>query len=166
VHRTPPLIVVAILISMSVGWAAARQSQPAAPAAPTVEEALAALRADLQGKRADIIAKNVTLTAEQAAKFWPVYQNYQKEQGVIMDEQLRGIQSYVDNYQTLDDSTALGLITAHLDRDVKMAALRQTWFAEFLKVLPARVAGRVMQIDRRLSLAHQVQFTSKIPLIQ
>jgi len=166
VHRTPPLILVAILISISAGWAAGRQSQPAPSATPTVEEALAALRADLQGKRADIIAKNVTLTEEQAARFWPVYQNYQKEQNAIMDEQLRGIQSYVDTYQTLDDSTALGLINAHLDRDVKMAALRQTWFAEFLKVLPARVAGRVMQIDRRLSLAHQVQFTSKIPLIQ
>jgi Spy/CpxP family protein refolding chaperone len=131
-----------------------------------VEEALAALRADLQSKRADVIARNVTLTEDQAARFWPIYQNYQKEQSAIMDEQLRGIQQYVDHYQSLDDATALGLINAHLDRDVKMAALRQAWFAEFLKVLPPRVAGRVMQIDRRLSLAHQVQFTAKIPLVQ
>ena len=31
-----------------------------------------------------------------------------------MDEQLKGIQKYVDSYDTLDDATALGLMKAHL----------------------------------------------------
>ena len=39
------------------------------------------------------------------------------------------------------------------------------WLGEFQKVLDAKTAARVIQIDRRLSLVHQLQFTEKIPLI-
>jgi hypothetical protein len=53
---------------------------------------LVAVRADLQGERAEIIAKNLTLTSEQATKFWPLFQSYQNEQNLIMDDQLKGIQ--------------------------------------------------------------------------
>ena len=34
------------------------------------------------------MAKNLTLTAEQAAKFWPAYSQFQAEQTVIVDQQL------------------------------------------------------------------------------
>src|SRR3954470_3381686 len=132
--------------------------------AAAMDEVLKVVRADLQGDRADIMAKNLTLTSEQAAKFWPIFEAYQKEQNVIMDDQLRGIQRYIETADTLDDAGALSLINAHFDRDARMNALRQKWFGEFQKVLGPKLAVRVMQIDRRLSLAHQLYFASKIPL--
>ena len=61
-------------------------------------------------------------------------------------------------------SSALGLIQAHLERDARMTALRQKRLGEFQKALGTKLVVRVMQIDRRLSLAHQVQFAAKIPL--
>jgi len=156
---------VCVLSVSAVAWTAAQQVKTVSTAAPTsIEEVLVAVRSDLQGERADIMAKNLTLTSEQAAKFWPLYEAYQKEQNVIMDEQLRGIQRFIENFDTLDDAGALGLAHAHLDRDARMAALRQKWLGEFQKALNTKLAVRVMQIDRRLSLAHQVMFTSKIPL--
>src|SRR5262249_42526489 len=88
----------------------------------SVDDALKAMRADMQSTRADLMAKNLTLTAEQAAKFWPVYNSYQKEQSVIMDEQLKNIQKYADSYATLDDASAKAYVTATLDRDAKMTA--------------------------------------------
>ena len=61
----------------------------AAPAAAPVDAAKAIedFRADLQAKRADIMAKNISLSADQAAKFWPMYEKYQAEQNVIIDAQ-------------------------------------------------------------------------------
>jgi Spy/CpxP family protein refolding chaperone len=167
------VLAVALLSVSAFAWTQARQGQPAPPQttsqaakAPTsVDDTLRAVRSDLQGERADIIAKNVTLTAEQAAKFWPVFQQYQEEQNAIMDAQLKGIQQYVDNYERLDDAGALALITAHFDRDTRMNALRQKWLGEFQKVLPVKTAVRVIQIDRRLSLAHQMEFSALIPLV-
>ncbi len=161
----------AYLLAFSFVAGATQAQEPAQQASATtakpanVDDALKALRSDLQSTRADIMAKNMTLTADQAAKFWPVFSAYQKEQNSIMDEQLKGIQKYVDSYDTLDDATALGLMKAHMDRDAKMNALRQKWLGEFQKVLPTKLAVRAMQIDRRLSLAAQMEVASQIPLV-
>jgi Spy/CpxP family protein refolding chaperone len=145
--------------------APAKQASTTTAPAPTVDETLKALREDMQTSRADIMAKNLTLTADQAAKFWPVFNAYQKEQNAIMDQQLQGIQKYVESYDSLDDAGALALIRAHLQRDAKMNALRQKWLGEFQKVLPTKLAVRAIQIDRRLSLAAQMQVASEIPLV-
>ena len=145
--------------------APAKQASTTATPAPTTDDVLKTLRDDLQSTRADIMAKNLTLTADQAAKFWPVFNAYQKQQNVIMDAQLKGIHKYVESYDTLDDATALSLMKAHMDRDAKMNALRQKWLGEFQKVLPGKLAARAMQIDRRLSLVAQLELASRLPLV-
>jgi Spy/CpxP family protein refolding chaperone len=140
----------------------AQQSTGLSPAA--MDEVLTAVRADLQNERADILAKNMSLTSEQAAKFWPLYQSYQKEQNAIMDEQLKAIQRFIEQFDSLDEASALALITGHFDRDTRMTELRKKWLAQFQQAIGTKLAVRVMQIDRRLSLMHQLQFASKIPL--
>ena len=165
-RKTLLCLVAVCLVGLSALAGAARRQPPQAGApAPSVEEVLKSLRADMQSSRADIMAKNLTLTAEQAGKFWPVFDKYQKEQNVIMDEQLKSIQKYADTYQTLDDAGALALINALLDRDAKMTTLRQHWLGEFQKVVPAKIAARAVQIDRRLSTLTQLQISSQIPLV-
>jgi len=159
------LLVPCLLVSSAQAQTTAQPASATTASTPSLEEALKSYRADMQSTRADIMAKNLTLTADQAAKFWPVFQNYQKEQNTIMDAQLKGIQKYVESYDTLDDATALSLMKAHMDRDAKMNALRQKWLGEFQKVLPTKLAVRAMQIDRRLSLATQMEIASRIPLV-
>jgi len=161
------ILLISVYLLGASSWSAAQQAVPTTgnSAAPSEDDVLKAVRADLQSGRADIMAKNLTLTAEQAAKFWPMFEAYQKEQNVIMDDQMRGLQQYVDSYERLSDADALALINAHFDRDARMNALRQKWLGEFQKVLPTKLAVRAMQIDRRLSLVHQIEFASQIPLV-
>ena len=165
--RNTLLLVVGVCVFTvsAIAWTAAQQARPVSPDAASMDDVLRAVRSDLQGTRADIMAKNLTLTSEQAAKFWPLFEAYQVEQNVIMDEQLRGIQSFIESFDKLDDAGALALINAHFDRDARMTALRKKWLAQFQTTLNTKLAVRVMQIDRRLSLAHQIMFTSKIPLV-
>jgi Spy/CpxP family protein refolding chaperone len=156
------------LCSVAAAVQAQTTAQPASATSttgPSVDETLAAVRSDLQTARADIMAKNLTLSADQAAKFWPMFSAYQKEQNVIIDDQLKDIQKYVSSADRLDDAGALALMKAHFKRDEKMNALRQKWLGEFQKVLPTKQAVRAMQIDRRLSLAAQMEVSSQIPLV-
>ena len=159
------LFVASCVVGSLQAQASAQPVSATTPSAASVDSALASMRADMQSVRADIMAKNLSLSADQAAKFLPVFSAYQKEQNAIMDAQLKDLQKYVDNYQTLDDAGALALMKAHLDRDAKMTALRQKWLPEFQKVLPTKLAVRAMQIDRRLSLLAQTEVSSRIPLV-
>jgi len=159
------VFVLVCLVGFSASAAAPGSQQPRTEGAPpTVDDVLKAVRADLQSSRADILSKNLTLTAEQAAKFWPLFDKYQKEQNVIMDEHMKAIQTFVNSFQSLDDAAALALMNGHFDRDTRMNSLRQRWLAEFQKVLPTKMVVRVMQIDRRLSLMQQIETAARIPL--
>ena len=163
-RRTLSCVVVFSLLILSASSRTVAQGQTPA-AKPSVDEVLKAVRADLQASRADIMAKNVTLTAEQAAKFWPMFNKYQQEQNVLMDDQLKTIQKYIETFDKLDDAGALALMKAHFDRDTKMNTLRQQWLTEFQTVLPTKLAVRAIQIDRRLGLAAQMEIASQIPLV-
>ena len=143
------------------------QNAPAAPAAPVDEaKALAEFRADLQAKRADIMAKNITLSADQAAKFWPMFEKYQTEQNMIIDAQLKGTRDFVDHYANLDEAHAKAYLDVLMNRDEAMLELRRKWLPEFQKVVPVTTAVRVIQIDRRLSNVGQVLLSSQVPLVR
>jgi Spy/CpxP family protein refolding chaperone len=149
----------------AVARTGSQQARPVNVSSTTVDEVVQAVRADLQSSRKDVIAKSLTLTPDQEAKFWPLFEAYQKEQSAILDEQLAGVQRYIETADTLDDKGALSLIHAHLNRDARMVALREQWLGRFRNVLGAKLAVRMMQIDRRLSLSQQLRIVTKIPLV-
>ena len=160
------LAVVGLFTVFGVSGDAARQAQAVSTTPGAIDDMLAAVRSDLMASRADVMAKNLTMTAEQSAKFWPVYEAYQKEHKTIIEEQLKGVQRYVEAFDTLDDAGALALIKAHLDRDERMNVLRQKLLLDLQRAVGTKLAARAVQIDRRLSLAHQLEIVSKIPLIR
>src|SRR3954468_3564507 len=84
-------------------------------------------RTDMMAKRADIMAKGLTLTSDQAAKFWPLFEQYQKDQDVVVNEQIQATKSYADRYKALNDADALAYVKALLVRDQKMVDLRVKW---------------------------------------
>ena len=112
------------------------------------------------------MAKGLTLTSEQAAKFWPMFETFQKEQNAIVDGQLKATQKYGEQYASLTDADALAYVNALLARDAQMHELRGKWLAKFQTVVPVKVAARAVQLDRRLGQVTQVGLSSRIPLIE
>jgi Spy/CpxP family protein refolding chaperone len=145
-----------------LAWAA----DPAPAASPTDEQTVEAFRADLMAKRADIMAKGLTLSSDQAAKFWPMFESYQKEQDTIVNGQLEATEQFARNYHQLSEKDALDYVNALLLRDQKMHDLRVEWLAKFQTALPTKIAVRAIQLDRRLGQVAQVQISQKIPLVR
>ena len=164
---TRTLLGVALLAPLTALAADPPQAQSPMPAADAsnTDAALAKFRDDMQATRADIMAKGLTLSAADAAKFWPLFQQYQKEQNVIIDSQIEAVKKYAAHYQTLNDTDAVAYVKALLDRDAKMDALRTKWLAKFETVVSGGTAARAIQLDRRLSQLAQAQLSSEIPLV-
>lgn len=135
------------------------------PAKPDTEKLMAQFQEDLQAKRADVMAKGLTLTAEQAAKFWPAFEQFQKEQAAITDAQLRASLKYGKNFEHMTDADATEYVKALLARDSNINALRQKWLGKFQKIVPAKTAARAIQLERRLGLVGQIEVSARMPLI-
>ena len=158
-----PLVLTAIAVAVFASASAA--DAPAAPTPADNEKVMAQFRDDLQAASADIVAKGITLSSDQAAKFWPLFQQYQDEQKATIDAQLKATQKYADSLDKLTDADALAYVGALLERDQQIHDLRVKWLKKFQSVVPAGTAARVIQIDRRLGIVAQLKLAQKIPLV-
>jgi len=165
---TNRIVTLLALVCTTPAWAAdapASNTVTAPAAAPTQEQVMTQFRDDLQATAADVMAKGLTLTADQAAKFWPMFQTFQKEQKTIIDDQLAALGKYRDTYKTMSSADALAYVNSLLTRDQKIHDLRVKYLTKFQEVVPPNIAARAIQIDRRLGLVAQVKVSSQVPLV-
>jgi hypothetical protein len=162
---TRTMLGVALLLPLGALAQDKNSPMPAADASNT-NAALAKFRDDMQATRADIMAKGLTLSADEASKFWPMFKDYQKEQNVIIDAQIEAVKKYSEHYDTLNATDAVSYVKSLLDRDQKMDALRVKWLGKFQAGgISGGTAARAIQLDRRLSQLAQAQLSSEIPLV-
>jgi len=71
------------------------------------DQDLSLLRKDLRSKRKQLIAANLKLTDTEAAKFWPIYDQYTQELVAINDKKFGLIQDYADNWGKMTNDQSL-----------------------------------------------------------
>lgn len=123
------------------------------------------MRKDVRAEKADIVAKTMELSADEAAIFWPLYKQYEAELKVLGDERLSIITEYADNIDTLADEKAKDLITRAVALEGKEHALKERYLAEFLALLPAKVVARFFQIESRINNLIDLELSGQIPLV-
>jgi len=124
------------------------------------------LRKDLRSKRKQLIAANLKLNDLEAAKFWPVYDQYIAELITINDRKFGLIQEYADNWGKLTNEQSLLFIRQWLDMDIAIAQLRQKYVPIVAKVLDGKKTATFFQLDRRIAMMLELQVSSQMPLVQ
>jgi hypothetical protein len=177
--KTFVAVVGLLLIGMGTMFAQATQppgaqSMPTSGAPPAFavaqptgvsDDDIAMLRADLRSKRKQITAQNMNLTTDEAAKFWPVYDQYVLATIKQNDVRWAMIKDYAVNYSTMTDAQAQDYIKRSNIVDQQLLALRLRYVSAFEKVVSAKKAALWYQVDRRIDLLINLQISSQIPMI-
>jgi Spy/CpxP family protein refolding chaperone len=123
------------------------------------------LRADLRSQRKQITAQNLPLTADEATKFWPIFDQYRQEAIKSNDERWAVIKEYAANYNTMSDAQAQEYIKRSTAVDQQLLALRMKYVPVFEKVISPTKTALWYQIDRRIDLLINLQLSTAIPMI-
>jgi hypothetical protein len=134
-------------------------------AKPLSDDDIRLLREDVQAVKDDVIKHTMQLTSSEDAAFWPVYQEYSKDQRTIADKRLALITEYAQNLDKMDDRKASSLTERLFQVEEDTQALRKQYFAKFEKALGAKRAAKFYQVDNRLTMVMNIQLASEIPLI-
>jgi hypothetical protein len=155
---------------LSLGASTFGQSTTQSQAKTTDKDATAQeielMRKDIRSMRKQLIAANLTLTADQATKFWPVYDQYIAELVKVNNTKYQLLKEYFDSYGTLTAEQADSMTKRLLALDVSVAELRQKYQPNFRAVLPAKETATFFQLDRRIAMMIDLQLASQIPLVQ
>jgi len=167
------LVVVSVLFVCNASIFAQVSQTPAAPdvsgadAQPhsLSDQDIEMLRADIRAQRKQIVAQNMNLTADEATKFWPIFEQYRKEAIKPNDERWAVIKDYAANHNTLTDAQAYNYIKRLAAVDEELIGLRLRYVAVFEKVISPKKTALWYQIDRRIDLLINLQLSSQIPMV-
>jgi hypothetical protein len=161
----------AVVLVLARAWilavpAAHAQAAASSSGQSISEQDIQLLRQDIQSKKKQLIAANLTLTDTESTKFWPVYDQYSTEMKKIADQRYALIKEYAQNFGSLTDDQALSLINRSLALDQGVAQLRIKYVPIINKVLPGKKTATFFQMDRRITQLIDLQLASQIPLVQ
>jgi hypothetical protein len=152
-----------VVVLMLVGVSFLSGSHVSAQTA--TEQEIELLRKDIRSQKKQLIALNLSLTATEATKFWPIYDQYQAEYKKIGDAKLALITEYGQNFGTMTDEQALDYLKRSEDISKSVIELRNKYVPLVNQVLPGKKTATFFQLERRIELLVEVQLASQIPLL-
>ena len=166
-RRTVPQFV---LVGMVLGLMNLSQAlaQTKAPAADKPASNLEIIHEKLKADKKLTVAKYMELTESEAAKFWPVYQEYQTDlQG--SNEKLRKLlESYAADYRnkSLTDEKAKNLLDQWIALEQEEGKRRSAFAPKVLAALPAKKSARYLQIENEFRIMLRYDLAATVPLVQ
>ena len=115
-----------------------------------------------------IVANYMELTESEAKKFWPVFEEYQKDLQKINQRLLNLLQSYAADYRnkSLTDEKAQKLLDEWIGLEKDDAKHRKSYAPKVLQALPAKKAARYLQIENEYRMLMRYDLAATVPLVQ
>ena len=125
-----------------------------------------AMRTVMQTERKILIMREMTFTAEEAEKFWPLYDEYSAAAKEIANLRVKVITDYAANYENMSDDLAKQLLDEAIKFDEKKLKLEKKYVRKFRAILPQIKVTRYFQLENKLDAVVNFDLASQIPLME
>ncbi len=107
------------------------------------------LRQKMKADKKLVVGANIELTESEAQRFWPIYEDYQRDLQKINQRIVALIERYAADYRnkSLTDEKAKPLIDEAVSIEQAEAQLKKAYVPKLSKVLPAKKVARYMQVE-------------------
>ena len=147
----------AVAMAATTVWA---QGQPA-PA-----NDMQALRSAVKADKKALVAKTLDLTPAEAAKFWPLYDNYQRSLNTANRQTALAVEELVGYDKPLSNVFAKNLANEMLAADEAEIKARRKMQNGVMKALPPKKAARYLQLEGKIRAFQDYDLAVVIPLVK
>jgi len=123
------------------------------------------LRTDVRQQKAEIMGSVMLLSAADAAKFWPIYTEYDAELSKLNDQRLANIHEYALNYAQMTDAKADELIQNALSYQKQRGELLAKYYDRVKQDLGAITAARFIQVEHQLLSIIDLRIAAELPIV-
>jgi hypothetical protein len=129
-----------------------------------LKEYIKLLREDVRSQKSAVMSAVMQLDPDEAAKFWPIYRDYDAELSKVNDLRVANIEEYSKTYNQLTDAKADELIHNAMAYQKQRAELLAKYYDRMKQGMGAITAARFMQVESQLLLIIDLQIASELPL--
>jgi hypothetical protein len=130
-----------------------------------IQEYIDLMRSDVKQRKAETLATGMQLSAADAAKFWPIYVEYDAELTKLNDLRVANIQEYAHAYDQMTNEKADELIQKALAYRKQRPELVAKYYERVKQALGATTAARFFQIEDQLLSIIDLQIDSSLPVV-
>jgi hypothetical protein len=131
------------------------------PKEQNLKEYIKLLREDVRSQKSAMMSAVMQLDPDEAAKFWPIYRDYDAELTKVNDLRVANIEEYSRTYNQLTDAKADELIHNAMEYQKQRADLLARYYD---REMGAITAARFVQVEHQLLLIIDLQITSSLPI--
>src|SRR5271165_2897692 len=108
------------------------------------------MRQDVKKDKVSILTELMDLGPDQAARFWPVYNEYDKALTALADERIAYIRLYADNHSALSEEMATKIAMGMMDVEARRVDVRKQYFTRVSQALTPKDAARWLQVEAQI----------------
>jgi hypothetical protein len=105
------------------------------------------------------------LSAQDAAKFWPIYSDYDAQLAKLNEQRIGIIKEYAQSYNQMTDAKADELIQKSLAYQKQRSELLVQTYDKVKEALGAVTAARFAMVEHQLLLLIDLQIDSSLPVV-
>src|ERR1700757_2331589 len=125
---------------------------------------LALMRREVRQEKAEIMGATMALNAQDAAKFWPIYSEYDSELTKLNDQRVANIKEYSQNYAQLSDEEADKLIQKSMTYQKQRAELVAQTYEKVKQALGGVTAARFAMVEHQILTIIDLQIIEGLPI--
>ena len=123
------------------------------------------LRKNVNAEKAELLGSVMQLDAEDAAKFWPIYRDYEAELNKLNDLRVANIREYVRTYEEMSDAKADELMQNAMAYQKQRNELLAKYYARVKDQLGAITAARFVLVEHQLLMLIDLKIDSSLPVV-
>jgi hypothetical protein len=131
-----------------------------------IQEYIELMRSNVRDEKSQIMGAVMQLNIDDAAKFWPIYSQYDAELTQLNNLRVENIKDYANNYSQMTDAKADELIQRSLDYQKQRGELLAKYYQVMKQSVGAITAARFLQVEHQLLLIIDLQIASSLPIVQ
>jgi hypothetical protein len=124
------------------------------------------LRSDVKAQATAVIAEVMQFSDDDAAKFWPIYREFELDLSKFGDERVALIMKYSDNFENMTDEVADQLAQGVFKSEQARHDLKMRYYERIKKALTARDAARFLQVLNQVLLITDLQVAAELPVMK
>jgi len=111
-----------------------------------------------------LIGGALDLTEEEAAGFWPLYEEYKAAKGELWGKRIDVVKMFLGSYNNMTPETARILLDQMFSIKRRMLELETSYATRFDDVLPPNKVVRLYQTENKLETTMMAQIVKDVPL--
>jgi hypothetical protein len=123
------------------------------------------LRSNVRKEASQVLGDVMQLDSDQAAKFWPVYKEFETEYGLIGDQIFALLRNYSDNHGSMTGAVADQLANQVLSIESRRNDLKKKYYERVKSALDPIIAMRFLQVFNQLERLMDLQTAAQLPVV-